>query len=149
MDISEEIRKQVIEEYEAQRNLEKCRNKAKTKPLGRAQQYFRLLTMRYGSLSSKGWRNDVNELVKREICNKYGLTKVTELRAEDYNEANEYAIELFTKETEERGYQKNNIVDIVEHVLPWVMNRFTGRLEKTKVPRTWEEWKEKCYKEVH
>ena len=147
MVISDDIREQVIKEYEQEKYLALCERRVRSKPLGRAQQYFRLLTYRYGSITDgKSWQSEVNEAVKREICNRYGISKIRELRVEDYDEANEYAIELFTEETEIRGYKKD---EVTIATMPWIKNRFTGRFTKTLRKLTWDEWKKKCYDEVH
>ena len=147
MTISNEIREQVIKEYEAQKYFDKCSMRVKTKPLGRAQQYFRLLTMHYGGLGiGRGWFHEVNERVKHAICEKYGLTMITELNPECYDEANDLAIEMFTEETEKSEYYHDKI-DYYD--LPWVRNRFTGALQHTRYVKTWDEWKEMCRKQVY
>ena len=145
MTISNDIREQVIKEYEEQKYHEKCAIRCKSKPLGRAQQYFRLLTNRCGNMQ-RGWMHEVNERVKHDICKKYDLKMITELNPEYYDEANEYAIELFTKETEKSEYHKDKI-DYYD--LPRVRNRFSGKLVHTRYIKTWDEWKEMCRKQVY
>lgn len=146
MTITDDIRQQVIKEYEAEKYLDKCRKSCKAKPLGRAQKYFNLLTNYIGSHSTNEWRRETNERIKEQVRRKYGIGLITDLGPEFYDEANEYAIELFTKETEDGGYRKDNII---VYDLPWVRNRFTGRMQHTAFPHTWEEWKKRCYDSVH
>ena len=145
MTITNDIREQVIAEYEKARYLDRCSIRCKTKPLGRAQQYFRLLTRHYRSLQ-KGWFKDVNERVKTTIRQKYGLTLITELKPEYYDEANECAMKLFEKEIEKSEYY-NDKVDYFD--LPWIRNRFSGKFVYTRYIKTWDEWKEICRKQVY
>lgn len=86
MTITNGIREQVIKEYEEQKYLEKCTIRCRKKPLGRAQQYFRLLTGHYGGLG-RGWFHDVNERIKKDVCHKYGIQLITELDPMCYDAA--------------------------------------------------------------
>lgn len=153
--ISEELRNQiinqVIKDYEAQKRIALCEKRCKSRPLGRAQRYFGLLTdeLLWRSNDERAvtrrWKGTINEYVKNNVRERYGLELITELEPEKYDEANEYAIELFTQETKESKYFKDTI-DVFG--LPWIRNEF-GKLVHTRYKYSWEEWKTKCYNETY
>lgn len=149
--VSEVLKESIIREYEAQKRLALCEKRCKSRPLGRAQRYFGLLTdwFLWRSNDSRAltrkWKESINELVKAEVRKRYNLELITELKPEDYDEANEYAIELFTDKTKESKYFRNAI-DIYDH--PWVRNDF-GKLVRTRYVLSWDEWRMKCYNETY
>ena len=149
--VSEELRRQVIEEYEAQKRVTLLEKRCKSRPLGRAQRYFGLLTDEFLYRSkddcaiTRKWKESVNEFVKEAIRRRYELPLITDLKPEYYDEANEYAIELYTNKTKESKYFKNKI-DIFG--LPWIRNDF-GKLVHTRYTFSWDEWRTKCYNETY
>lgn len=149
--VSDELRTQIIKDYEAQKRICLLEKRCRSRPLGRAQRYFGLLTDHFlrrsndDSAVTRRWKESINAFVKEQIRERYGLELITDLRPEDYDEANEYAIELFTNKTKESKYF-NSKIDTFD--LPWVRNDF-GKFVHTRYTYSWDEWRTKCYNETY
>lgn len=88
--ISLDDRIRVITEYEIQTQIEKIKNRMLNNPLCRARRYIKRVA--YYSISE---REKILDAIKKQICQKYNVRKVTELDWTLYDEVNDYAILLW------------------------------------------------------
>lgn len=103
MAITEAERMQVIQEYKEQEALKQLERRCKVKPLHDASVYYnkRFKESYLGSSESWGIRifhselmRSIWEAVRSSVCFEFGLKRITDLKAEDYERANDYAIVL-------------------------------------------------------
>lgn len=108
MAVTEVEKMTIIKEYEDQQELEMLRRRCKVKPLTDARAYYEKV-LKEKDLYWKGhldycmtsFYQDVNESIwnalRKAVCRRYCLEKITDLRAEEYREANKWAIEMIDK----------------------------------------------------
>ena len=97
--VSFEDRIRIITEYETQMAFEKIKNRMRSKPLSRARVYANHVACYKISEKEK-----IFDKIKKRICEKYGVRKVTDLDWRLYDEVNEYAIQLFDEKMTEDNY---------------------------------------------
>lgn len=105
MAVSEKEKMEIIEEYVKQEKLKKLQRRVLVKPLFDASEYF-TIKLRERNLWWKDaesyrklhFKRKLKEaiwgVIVKSVCEKYGLSKITDLPPEFYEEANDYAIEL-------------------------------------------------------
>lgn len=108
MAVTEAEREAIIKEYEEQQELEMLRRRCKVKPLHDARVHFDEL-LKQRKLHWKGQLDigtvelfyDVDKAVwkalRESVCKRFYLERITDLRAEDYKKANEWAIDMIDK----------------------------------------------------
>lgn len=119
-----EDRIRVITEYEMQIGIEKMKSRMRTKPLSRAHRYAKRVAY-YGTLEE----TIAFDIIKKQICTKYGVRKVTDLDWTLYDEVNDYAILLWDLKMAEDNFHYAEDI----RYIGW------GR-DKRHV--SWTEWKE-------
>jgi len=127
-EVAFEDRIRIITEYETQMAIERIKNRMCSKPLSRARLYARHVTSCY-SISEK---EHIFDLIKKRICEKYGVRKVTDLDWRLYDEVNDYAIQLFDEKMTEDNYY------CPEDYYTTIRNR------NGYVKFTFDEWKAYC-----
>ena len=108
MAVTEADKSAIIKEYEQQQELEMLKRRCKVKPLHDARVHFdNILKERNlywkGQLGYYETRlyHDVDDAIwkafRNAVCERYDLGRITDLRAEDYKKANEWAIKMIDK----------------------------------------------------
>lgn len=105
MAISEKEKMEIIEEYKKQEETEALDRRCKVKPLHDARVHYEKVLKEKGldwktnpGYYKVSFYRDINEsiwkAIRASVCEKYFLGKITDLRGDEYKEANEYAISL-------------------------------------------------------
>ena len=108
MAVTEAEKSAIIKEYEEQQELEMLKRRCKVKPLHDARVHFdNILKERnlywkeqFGYYETRVYY-DVDDAIwkalRNAVCERYSLKRITDLRAEDYKKANEWAIRMIDK----------------------------------------------------
>lgn len=108
MAVTEAEKMEIIKEYEQQQELEMLRRRCKVKPLCDARTHFEavlkekdLYWKEHSDYYAASFYHDVNEALwkalRKGVCDRFYLEKITDLKAEDYKKANEWCIQMIDR----------------------------------------------------